>query len=1214
MENQMNNTGWLFERLGEGIFAWLISKSLDGGLVWLKKKEENENDFFSEVVENTINSFNELKLKEKYFLDLLNDPNVKDEIIQFENAQKSIQIDIVVNSFRDIVKKEDESLVKESQKIIFEFLEQIRLIIFRDPFYTSKFNYSLLEILRKNQTKFSTEILEKFSEQDQKIKEGFNVLNGNDAKTHQMLSQLLQRADNLPKSQNEQLNSKIDFANGLMKEGKNSTARDIYLQILNKVDKEEKELIWRLNANIGKTYLNDFDDENAVQHFYKAYNIYPHEEKGLIQLALAYLVEENFDDGIKVADEILNINPNSIDAITLKSNFLFSVDRLSEAISVLEKEDVENFEVCYALGLAYGKNKDFAKSVQILKKAIKIKRSPLALDLLAVNIMEPTIYKLQDLRPLKIDSESELFANLNEALGFLNESIAIWEKQENKKQLAIAYLNRGTIYTLLKDKDNGLEDYKSAEKLGLDDAILNRNIGICYIERGDYKSASKYFKKAIDQGDKNSHEHLLNALILSDHYSKAKEIILSKVDGSLKDLSNENYYYYLVLSEIYGRELLFDKQKDILEKLKKDFPHDIRVVNQTVRYLRSRGEFDEAIEYLDEKLKVIEHSDILKIDRAELNFELRNYEEVIEDLKDLVSDDKYSYLEKLFLFSHVNAGRYNEALSFINKLESNNYVYDENLLSVRGSILLFYEKFSEARDIYKRLATDSNKAEHYIKWGLCEFRLGESSQADKIFSSAEKDFTKNSKEYIRISSAFAMIGKIEKALEMAYDALVAMPDDIDAANNYLGCFIHYEQLHPSSELSEDKVKLFNETINSFEQKFPGNKNWRKIQIDQSLESLKEILKEDENYLKKIGEMRQFYKLPLTITTKLVNRNIYTTWSSFIDNSHQKIYAYDYLPLAKEEGWIKSSNVIIVEPIAFFTLYYINQLDLLNKLFHRYYFPQRLLDILNIEKSNLALSSETGLITLYIHEGTLYRQEISPIDIEKHKFQLIEMINFVKGKTIGHEIGSEQEYKDEKIFDFIDVSSKQAILFSLKKNIPLLIDESTLLTHFNTNHSLKGFSTRSLLTYAMKSNLLSEENFNSCLIRLIRGYYYFISVNAKLLLQGIKSENFRVTSNTQFLLHYLNQKDIDEATVAKVLAGLFMFLYYENISQIKRDAWIDISLDSLPRNRINTTQLLKMIFDTISSQYESLIHYKNVINWIDNRMNTWAQSRAVPYFK
>ncbi len=1206
----------IFEIIGKPVFGWILSKLFDKGFDWLKRKKIQEKDEFVEIVENIISKHYDDNLKQEYFVSLFQDEDVKKNLKAFEEGYEEISLDLLTETINKIVYGGAEDKKVTSLIIVKDLFDEIRSFVFNDPFYANHFAYSLTMQLKKTTNTYGQNIIKSLSEIDYKIDKGFAKTDENLANVMNKIDALIAtKQEPLENIKNSEINSIIKIANDFMKDGKILSARKIYLDLLTKVDKEEKNLLWRLNSNIGKSYLNEFNDQDGVKYFEDAYKLFPNEQKGLLQLAYARLIDHNTTEGLKTVEEILKINQDSEEALVVKCNLYLLNGNYNDAIDSISKTKLNTFETLYTYGFVLNKKGDNEKAKEYLLKALEYQRVPIALDLLTVTILDSLMVSYRLNRPLRIQKNSPLYLSTCEALKYLDEAILILEKREEKKQLATVYHNRGIVYSLMHEKEKSLYDLKTSKELGLDEGIVYLNLGIAYIQNSDLDNAEKCFTRAKELEEPNALNYLLNVLILKNNLTKAKDIILHNIRGDLSDLNANNLMSYLVLSEIYERELNDTESKRIIDELKKEFSKNIIVIDREVVFNCNHGNIDTAITILEENINgTVEKNEYLLFVLADLYFQIKSWEKSSELLSNLINNDEFGPVERRYLYSLTNQGKYAKALEFISNLESSIDINIEDIQKVKGDIFLFYEKFSDSKEVFKRLATNYRKAEYYIKWGLSEFRIGELETATVILNSAEKDFKDKPKDLLRISSAYSFLGKTKEALEIAFKVLQDLPDDLDTVKNYLMIFLSHTQQNPKDEVDNRMKIAFKNNMDSFEKKFPDDKSWQKMEVGENFEELKNMLREQEKYLQQINQLYDFHKLPLSMVSKLVQRNIFETWGGFINRTDRKIWAFSDNNSKKEYNLIREyCSEIVIEPIAFFTLYNVNQIGLLTR-FSKCYFPQRLLDVLMHEVNMMRMNLNSGLFTVYSLNGQLYKNEIPVWEVENNIKKLLDMIEFIKGKTFGYEAVEKAPYSEDKMFDFLDDTLKQAIQFSLERKIPLLIDESSILELFQAKYNLQGFSTLTLFRVARAAKMFTTHDYNSILLKLIPGNYYFISINADIIRQGLKEHGFKMSFASQNILKYLNQPDINEESVAVVLAELFIILYSEEILPLRRDCWLDYALDCLPRNSINTTALLKLILDRVVIHYKGIINYQYVIKWLDNSLRTWAITRAVPYFK
>ena len=1203
----------IFGIVGNPIFGWIISKLMDRGLVWLKRKSSDKDEFV-EIVQNVINKYPEENLKQEYFISLFLDQKVKVNLNAFEEGKEEISQSLLTESinrifFDDFTNKRDISL-----KIMEDLFEEIKTFIFNDPYYANRFAYSVMKLLEKSIHSYGQNIVKSLYEIDKKMDAGFS-------RTDEGIAQILNevraftKLQPLEETQNSAINSVIKIANDFMNEGKIISARKIYLDLLPKIDSLEKELLWRINSNIGKTFVNEFDELESVKYFEAAYNFFPNDPKGLIQLAYARLLEHDTTNGIKIVENILQNQPDSAEALVVKCNFQMLEGKYSDAIDTISKTKLDSFETLYTYAFLLNKNGNNDKAKEYVLKALEIQKHPIAYDLLAVSMIDPLMESYNKNKPLHLRKDDNIYLIGCEALKHLNEALGVLGNREEKKQLALIYHNRGVVFSLLQDFNKALRDFEKSIELGLNEGIVYLNLGTAYLHCSIYDKAEGSFIKAMEFGESLALNYLINVLLVNNKLPNAKELILQNVRGDLSDLSSNNLMCYLILAEIYERELNDSESNKIISTLRKKYPENILILEREVAFISNHGDIGSAINILEDYLKqVTVQNDFLIFILADLYFHVKNWGKSTELLYGLLSKTNYGPVEKRYLFSLTNQGKYPKALEFITELESSINCNVEEIQRIKGDIFLSYEKFLDSKEIFKILATNFRKSEYYIKWGLSEFRIGELEIASVVLSNAVKDFKDKPHDLLRISSAYSYLSKTKEALDIAFNLLQDFPNDLDTVKNYLMIFLSHTHQFPDAHVDNQMKIAFKENIDSFEDKFPGDKSWQKMEVGDNFEELKIMLHEQEKYLNKIILLHDFHRLPLSMVSKLLRKNIYQTWAGFINRTDRTIWSYSTNNSKKEYNFIRSyCSEIVLEPVAFFTLYNLNQIDSLSR-FSRCFFPQRLLDVLMHEVNQCQINKNSGLLTVFSLNGQLYKNEVSIWEIESYMKKLLEMIEFLKGKTFGFEAVENKHYSEDKFFNSLDDTSKQAIQFSIERNIPLLIDEATILEFFQAKYNLQGFSTLTFLRVLRADNKITTQGYNSLLLKLISGNYHFISLNADIIKQGLKENNFKMSFETQYIFKYLNQPDIDERSVASVLGDLFMVLYSEDISTIVKNTWIDYALDCLPRNRINTTALLKFLFDWVSNHYNGVVQSPFIINWLDDILRSWALSRAVPYFK
>ncbi len=1210
---------FIYETIGQGVFGWILSKLLDKGYDLIKAKTKKEKDEFEQIIDIIISKYPSEDINREHFISLFQDEAVIKNLKDFEDGQDSISIELLNKTLNRIVFGNNEGKNEIISKIVLDLLEEIKCFIFNEPTYNAYFTNSILTQLRKSSGSYAQNILISIDSVSQQIDKRFTKNDESQAQILDGINELkkliITNPEQLQNTNDKNINKIIKIANDFLNEGKILAARKIYLELLGRVSKTDVDLIWKLNSNIGKTYINEADEQEGIKYFIEAYKLFPEDEKGLIQLAYAKLIERNLIEAEPILEKILSKNTKSEEALTIKCNLYTVHGFYTKAIEAIKLTSLNNYQTLYTYGFALFKSGEIGTSKDYLIKSLEYERSPMTLDLIATILVEQVKTTLNDEKPLRLRKDDLLYNLLLEAQKYLDEAIDLYEKRESTKLLASAYHNRGVLYSLSQNKDKCLDDFKKSQELGLNEGIVYLNLGIAYIQNSKYEKAVDCFDQAMKLGEKNAFDYYINALLLSNDLLRAKKLILEKISGKIEDINDDNLMCYLVLVEIYSRELEEVESKSIRKILRDKYPNNIFVLEREIYYLKEEKQIEEAINLAEKYLAVSEQKrDLIIYILAELYFEQHNWEKSEKLLERLIDFDNYGNIERHYLYSVFNQGHYNQALEVISKFETNSNIQLKEFQRLKGDVLFYYDRFIESKELFKILAINYNKVDDYVKWGLSEFRLGYFEKASVVLKNALERFHDKPKDLLRISSAYLIIGKTREALDLAFGVLQKLPDNIDAVKNFLITFLSHTHQNPKDPIPESIINAFRNNLDSYEKNFPNDHSWQKKDVGKDFNELKNMLRENEQFHKNIHELYDFHRLPLSIVSKLVGRNIYETWAGLCNQNERRIWAYSTNNSKKELQLMQDyKGEIVVEPIAFFTLFSLDRIDLLNT-FTQVYFPQRLLDILHQEISTLKMSATSGLLSVYSLDGQLYKNEIPAWEIEKSIKRILEMIEYIKGKTVGFDIEKTEVKEEIELLQHFDESTKQAFQFASKNNIPLLIDESSLSEYFQGINNIKTFSSLTLLRLSRYKKIITTPEFNSFLLKLISANYYFISVNADMILQGLKQQNFQMSYYSQSILKYLNHHDINEVSVANVLADFFVGLYSEDIGELRKNTWIDYSLDCLPRNKLNTTALLKLINDRVINKFNSLIEYRSIIEWLDMRMNTWSISRCVPYFK
>lgn len=111
------------------------------------------------------------------------------------------------------------------------------------------------------------------------------------------------------------LHTEIDGYRDLMTRGKSKTSLDLLVNLKGKIwEKASPRIKFRITTNIGAALLRLGDEKRAAEYFLSAIEYDPLDKIGMANLALAHILQGNFEKAIEAARNALRQDPKNDDA------------------------------------------------------------------------------------------------------------------------------------------------------------------------------------------------------------------------------------------------------------------------------------------------------------------------------------------------------------------------------------------------------------------------------------------------------------------------------------------------------------------------------------------------------------------------------------------------------------------------------------------------------------------------------------------------------------------------------------------------------------------------------------------------------------------------------------------------------------------------------------------------------------------------------------
>ena len=324
----------------------------------------------------------------------------------------------------------------------------------------------------------------------------------------------------------------------------------------------------------------------------------------------------------------------------------------------------------YQDGLSYYKNSDYSKAVECFQKAVENDSDNISYSVyLGMSQLETGDYKgamntfgkVVIAEPTNRDAYRGLgIAYVNsgkneEAIIALSKAVDLSKKNDNVKVDSMKYLAscyyetgqykeavdmyttvisnsdkeeqdelyylRGTCYIKLDDENNGALDYEKSLELNGTDYNLCCNMYYNFKKAGYVDRGESYLKRIIQAEEADSYLRGKTYYILED-YVQAEKYLIEAYDNG-----NGEAAYYLAMT--YERKEDYQNAEKLYMSYMEKHPDEYGIYNQYGAYLINRGDYENALVYIEKGLKLAgeEEQQELLFNQAVCNEYMGKYKE-----------------------------------------------------------------------------------------------------------------------------------------------------------------------------------------------------------------------------------------------------------------------------------------------------------------------------------------------------------------------------------------------------------------------------------------------------------------------------------------------------------------------------------------------------------------------------------------------------------
>lgn len=379
------------------------------------------------------------------------------------------------------------------------------------------------------------------------------------------------------------------------------------------------------------------------------------------------------------------------------------------------------------------------------------------------------------------------------------------------------------------------------------------------------------------------------------------------------------------------------------------------------------------------------------------------------------------------------------------------------------------------------------------------------------------------------------------------------------------------------EVKTKYVHAFQETTLKFQDWFPENAEFFTIDVgDNDFSVLFSELDKRFAHVNFIMRKYNEKKLPLSVLAKLLGRSRMTVWQNLTSNADSNIFAAGG-NVNDALGQI-DSNKVVLDLGAIMSAYYLNILDKLPEIFEKIYVPQSVLDEISEELINqrLDLPKDQANISRSADGYTYF--EYNDEDQNEYIEYLEKLRDFIKNYTEIVPLSAALTLDKEKLNDLIKIFGEPAIssiLVAQEKSALLYADDLAINQFAETEWNVSYVWSQVILANLRKSGLITSDEYNEGLYKLILANYKFVSFEYENIEWAVVKNEWKVSKRLEHFMKCIEGPEINEDWAVGTCGELIRKGFLEISQSHARYFFFDFILKVLVKDRIKRNVLIKL---------------------------------------
>ena len=434
--------------------------------------------------------------------------------------------------------------------------------------------------------------------------------------------------------------------------------------------------------NLGMSYLNSGDYNNAIKCFEKSLTINSTSFQTLANIAKAYLSIGDTSNALKIYLRIEETEPANVKVLNNIANILIRMNDYGRAKEYLEralKQDAKNLAALNNLAMIFLLNNQTNKAINSYRRALSVKPD----------------------MPGVLNNIGVCFAVQKSFIKAIRHFLAAHALK--KKDVGIL-VNLAHCYHEKGEYDKSILTLESYLKNGDDSLHVRETLAWMYFSRKDYKNSLNHLTSAVKQlenenrGDKEKERIFNNISVvcqaLGDYETAEKYyavcLNMNPLPSPLPLCNAINLYFFL------GKD---EAAKKLIDRGVIDFPENPRIKESLGRYYFEIQDYKKASEVLNDVIsvdpKVIDSYSLLSVIEMEIYKNMKKAHEILK--KGLTYHPDNDALLNNLAYNYLLQDDTENARAILDSIQGQDEIF---LTATRGLLLIKENNIQEGQRLY----------------------------------------------------------------------------------------------------------------------------------------------------------------------------------------------------------------------------------------------------------------------------------------------------------------------------------------------------------------------------------------------------------------------------------------------------------------------------------------------------------------------------------